>query len=70
MGKEIERHPEEDHANLQSLFLAGHERELKGAGCRTPMIVSKSKTLDVHVPKRASSEQMLLVTLQDMSECI
>jgi formate hydrogenlyase transcriptional activator len=56
MGKEIESIPKSTMQALQSYSWPGNVRELRNV-IEHAMIVSKGKTLDVHVPKRASSER-------------
>jgi formate hydrogenlyase transcriptional activator len=65
MGKEIESIPKKAMQALQSYSWPGNVRELKNL-IEHAMIVSKSKTLDVHVPKQASSETNATGNLQDM----
>ena len=56
MGKEIESIPKRTMQALQSCSWPGNVRELRNV-IEHAMIVSKGKTLDVHVPERASSER-------------
>jgi transcriptional regulator with GAF, ATPase, and Fis domain len=65
MGKEIERIPEKTMQALQSYSWPGNVRELRNVIERA-VILSKGKTLDVQVPKRASSETDATGTLEDM----
>jgi formate hydrogenlyase transcriptional activator len=65
MGKEIESIPKKAMQALQSYSWPGNVRELRNL-IEHAMIVSKSKTLDVHVPKQASSETDTTGNLQDM----
>ena len=65
MGKEIESIPKKTMQALQSYSWPGNVRELRNV-IEHAMIVSKSKTLDVHVPKQASSETDTTGNLQDM----
>ena len=55
MGKEIESIPKKTMQALQSYSWPGNVRELRNL-IEHAMILSKGKTLDVHVPNRASSE--------------
>jgi formate hydrogenlyase transcriptional activator len=65
MGKEIESIPKRTMQALQSYSWPGNVRELRNR-IEHAMILSKGKTLDVHVPKRASSETDATATLEDM----
>jgi len=65
MGKEIESIPKKTMQALQSYSWPGNVRELRNL-IEHAMILSKGKTLDVHVPKRASSETDATGNLQDM----
>ena len=65
MGKEIESIPKKTLQALQSYSWPGNIRELRNV-IEHAMIVSKGKTLDVHAPKRASSETDATGTLEDM----
>jgi DNA-binding NtrC family response regulator len=65
MGKEIESIPKKTMQALQSYSWPGNVRELRNL-IEHAMILSKSKTLDVHVPKQASSETDATGNLQDM----
>ena len=65
MGKEIESIPKRTMQALQSYSWPGNVRELRNV-IEHAMIVSKSKNLDVHVPKGASSETDTPGNLQDM----
>ncbi len=65
MGKEIESIPKKTMQALQSYSWPGNVRELRNV-VEHAMILSKSKTLDVHVPKRASSEKDATGNLQDV----
>jgi formate hydrogenlyase transcriptional activator len=55
MGKEIESIPKKTMEALQSYSWPGNVRELRNM-IEHAMILSKGKSLDVHVPRRASSE--------------
>jgi DNA-binding NtrC family response regulator len=65
MGKEIESIPKKTMQALQSYSWPGNVRELRNL-IEHAMILSKGKTLDVHVPKRASSETDAPRNLQDI----
>ena len=65
MGKEIESIPKKTMQALQSYSWPGNVRELRNV-IEHAMILSKGKTLDVHVPKRASSETDATGNLEDM----
>ena len=65
MGKEIESIPKKTMQALQSYSWPGNVRELRNV-IEHAMILSKGKTLDVHVPKQASSETDATDNLQDM----
>jgi transcriptional regulator with GAF, ATPase, and Fis domain len=65
MGKEIESIPNKTMQALQSCPWPGNVRELKNV-IEHAMIVSKGKTLDIHVLKRASSETDATGSLQEM----
>jgi DNA-binding NtrC family response regulator len=65
MGKEIESIPKKTMQALQSYSWPGNVRELRNL-IEHAMILSKGKTLDVHVPKRASSETDATRNLQDI----
>jgi transcriptional regulator with GAF, ATPase, and Fis domain len=65
MGKEIESIPKKTMQALQSYSWPGNVRELRNL-IEHAMILSNGKTLDVHVPKRASSETDATGNLQDM----
>jgi formate hydrogenlyase transcriptional activator len=65
MGKEIESIPKKTMQALQSYSWPGNVRELRNV-IEHAMILSKSKTLDVHVPERASSETDATGNLEDM----
>ena len=65
MGKEIESIPKKTMEALQSYSWPGNVRELRNM-IEHAMILSTGKTLDVHVPKRASSETDTTGNLQDM----
>ena len=65
MGKEIESIPKKTMQDLQSYSWPGNIRELRNV-IEHAMIVSKSKNLEVHVPKGASSETDTPGNLQDM----
>ena len=65
MGKEIESISKRTMQALQSYSWPGNVRELRNV-IEHAMIVSKGKILDVHVPKRASSERDAPGNLEDM----
>ena len=65
MGKEIESIPKKTMEALQSYSWPGNVRELRNL-IEHAMILSKGKTLDVHVPERASSETDATGNLEDM----
>jgi formate hydrogenlyase transcriptional activator len=65
MGKEIESIPKKTIQALQSYSWPGNVRELRNL-IEHAMILSGGKTLDVHVPKRASSETDATGNLIDM----
>jgi len=65
MGKEIESIPKKTMQALQSYSWPGNVRELRNM-IEHAMILSGGKTLDVHVPKRASSETDATGNLIDM----
>ena len=65
MGKEIETISKKSMETLQSYSWPGNVRELRNV-IEHAMILSKGKTLDVHVPKRASSETGATGNLEDM----
>jgi transcriptional regulator with GAF, ATPase, and Fis domain len=65
MGKEIESIPKKTMQALQSYSWPGNVRELRNL-IEHAMILSKSKTLDVRVPKQASSATDATGNLQDM----
>jgi len=65
MGKEIENIPKKTMQALQSYSWPGNIRELRNM-IEHAMIVSKGKTLEVHVPKRVSSEIDALGSLEEL----
>ena len=65
MGKEIESIPKRTMQALQSYSWPGNVRELRNL-IEHAMILSKGKTLDVHVPNRASSETEATGNLEDV----
>jgi formate hydrogenlyase transcriptional activator len=65
MGKEIESIPKRTMQALQSYSWPGNVRELRNL-IEHAMILSKGKTLDVHVPHRASSEPEATGNLEDV----
>jgi formate hydrogenlyase transcriptional activator len=65
MGKEIENIPKKTMQALQSYSWPGNVRELRNL-IEHAMILSKGKTLDVHVPHRASSETDTTGNLEDV----
>jgi formate hydrogenlyase transcriptional activator len=64
MRKEIESIPKKTMQALQSYSWPGNVRELRNL-IEHAMILSRGKTLDVHVPKRASSETDATGNLED-----
>jgi formate hydrogenlyase transcriptional activator len=65
MGKEIEIIPKKTMQALQSYSWPGNVRELRNV-IEHAMILSKGKTLDVHVPKHASPEADATGNLKNM----
>jgi formate hydrogenlyase transcriptional activator len=65
MGKEIESIPAKTMQALQSCAWPGNVRELRNV-IEHAMILSKGKSLVVHVPKRASSETDVAGRLEDI----
>jgi transcriptional regulator with GAF, ATPase, and Fis domain len=65
MGKEIESIPQKTMQALQSYSWPGNVRELRNI-IEHAMILSRGKTLDVHVPKRVSSEIDAHGSLEEM----
>jgi formate hydrogenlyase transcriptional activator len=65
MGKEIESIPKKTIQALRSYSWPGNVRELRNV-IEHAMILSKGKTLDVQVPKRASSEIYVASNLKDL----
>ena len=65
MGKEIENIPKKTMQGLQSYSWPGNVRELRNL-IEHAMILSKGKTLDVYLPKRATSEEDATGNLQEM----
>ena len=65
MGKEIESIPKKTMQALQSYSWPGNVRELRNA-IEHAMILSRDKTLDVHLPKRAASETEAAGNLTDI----
>lgn len=65
MGKEVESIPKKTMQALQSYSWPGNVRELRNLIERA-MIVSKGKTLEVDVPRRAPSEKDATGKLEDM----
>jgi transcriptional regulator with GAF, ATPase, and Fis domain len=65
MGKEVESIPKKSMQALQSYSWPGNVRELRNL-IEHAMIVSKGKTLEVDVPKRAPSEEDATGTLEDV----
>jgi formate hydrogenlyase transcriptional activator len=65
MGKEIESIPKKTMDALQTYSWPGNVRELRNL-IEHAMILSRGKTLDVQVPKRASSETYAADKLEDM----
>jgi PAS domain S-box-containing protein len=65
MGKEIESIPKKTMQALQSYYWPGNVRELRNL-IEHAMILSNGKTLDVHIPKVASSDTDTSGSLKDM----
>ena len=65
MGKEIESIPKRAMQALQAYSWPGNVRELRNV-IEHAMILSKGKTLDVHLPGRASLKPAATGNLQDM----
>ena len=65
LGKQIDRIPEKTMQDLQSYPWPGNVRELRNVIERA-MILSKDKTLIVHLPKNVSSEKDAAGNLEDM----
>jgi formate hydrogenlyase transcriptional activator len=65
MGKEVESIPKRTMQSLQAYSWPGNVRELRNT-IEHAMILSRGTTLDVHVPKRASSETDATGNLKDM----
>jgi transcriptional regulator with GAF, ATPase, and Fis domain len=65
MGKEIESIPKRTMQALQSYSWPGNVRELRNL-IEHAMILSKDKTLDVHLPHRVSSETDATGNLEDI----
>jgi formate hydrogenlyase transcriptional activator len=65
MGKEIENIPKKTLQTLQSYAWPGNVRELRNL-IEYAMILNKGKSLNIHVPTRASSETGASSNLQDM----
>ena len=65
MGKEIESIPKKTMHALQSYSWPGNVRELRNV-IEHAMILSKGKSLDVHVPKPSSAETNATDNLHDM----
>jgi formate hydrogenlyase transcriptional activator len=65
MGKQIESIPKKTMQALQSYSWPGNVRELRNL-IEHAMILSKGKTLDIHLPKRGSSETDAADNLKDM----
>jgi transcriptional regulator with GAF, ATPase, and Fis domain len=65
MGKEVESIPKRTMQALQSYSWPGNVRELRNL-IEHAMILSRGKTLDIPVPKRASSEIYAVGKLEDM----
>ena len=65
MGKEIESIPKKTMQALRSYSWPGNVRELRNV-IEHAMILSTGKTLDVQVPKRASSEIYVAGNLKDL----
>ena len=65
MGKEIESIPKRTMQALQSCSWPGNVRELRNV-IEHAMILSRGKTLDVHVPEQASSETEAAGSLEEL----
>ena len=65
MGKEIESIPKKTMQALRSYSWPGNVRELRNV-IEHAMILTKGKTLDVHVPARASSETDFTGNLEEL----
>ena len=65
MGKEIESIPKKTMQALQSYSWPGNVRELRNL-IEHAMILSKGKTLDVHLPNHSSSETEATGNLEDV----
>ena len=65
MGKEIESIPKKTMQALQSYSWPGNVRELRNV-IEHAMILTKGKTLDVHVPERASSATDVAGSLEEL----
>jgi transcriptional regulator with GAF, ATPase, and Fis domain len=65
MGKEIESIPKRTMQALQSYHWPGNVRELRNL-VEHAMILSRGKTLDIPVPKRAFSETSAVGSLRDV----
>jgi formate hydrogenlyase transcriptional activator len=65
MGKEIESIPRRTMESLQSYSWPGNVRELRNV-IEHAMIVSRGRSLDVHVPTGASSDTEVANNLQDI----
>jgi DNA-binding NtrC family response regulator len=65
MGKEIESISKKSMEALQSYSWPGNVRELRNV-IEQAMILSKSKTLVIHVPRISSSEASATRNLEDM----
>ena len=65
MGKEIESIPKKTMRALQSYSWPGNVRELRNM-IEHAMILSKGKTLEVHVPAQASSATEVAGSLEDL----
>ncbi len=65
MGKEIESIPKKTMQALGSYSWPGNVRELRNV-IEHAMILTRGKTLDVHVPARASSETDIIGNLEEL----
>ncbi|MCX6572891.1 MAG: sigma 54-interacting transcriptional regulator, partial [Candidatus Aminicenantes bacterium] len=65
MGKDVESIPKKAMQDLQSYSWPGNVRELRNL-IEHAMILSRGKTLDISVPKRASAEAYAAGNLNDM----
>jgi transcriptional regulator with GAF, ATPase, and Fis domain len=64
MGKDVESIPKKTMEALQSYSWPGNVRELRNL-IEHAMIVSRGRTLDIHLPKNASSRPVMVGRLED-----